>query len=227
MTGRFRPGELDGADEPLTLAEHAQALAAARELEAAATAADIRSTPGFAERVMAAVAAEPLPRPVAALGRAVRQGRARAVVSALADTWRLVWSGSRPLTTRAQALATVVVLVVAAASVSGVAIAGVAGMLGRSTIASPGPQSTAAPKSQEVAPSTTPAAIPSATPKPVAAPEPTATPKRTTPLPTVEPTETPEDDDDHGGGDGSGSGSSGGGGEVEGVSTPHPTDGDD
>ena len=55
MTGPFRPGELDSAGEPLRLVEQAQALSAARELEAAAMAADVRPTPGFSERVMAAV----------------------------------------------------------------------------------------------------------------------------------------------------------------------------
>jgi hypothetical protein len=227
MSGPFRPGELDSADEPLTLAEQAQVFAAAREVEAAAMAADVRPTPGFSDRVMAAVAAEPLPRPMAAFGRAARQGRARAAFSALSDTWRLAWSGGRPLAARAQALAIVAVLVLAVASMSGVAIAGVAGMFGRSTVATPTPQSTVPPPSQEPSPSATSTATPNATSRPPATPEPTATPKRSTPRPTVEPTETPEDGDDHGGRDGSGSGSSGGGGELEGVSTPHPTNGDD
>jgi uncharacterized membrane protein YgcG len=227
MTGPFRPGELDGGGEPLTLVEQARALSAARELEAAAMAAGVRPTPGFSERVMAAVATEPLPRPVAALGLAARQGRARAAFGALVDTWRLAWSGGRPLAARAQALAIVAVLVLAVVSVSGVAISGVVGMLGRSTVVPPGPQLIVAPPSEEVSPSPTPSEEPSATPKPPANPEPTATPKRNTPRPTVEPAETPEDGDDHGGGDGSGSGSSGGGGESEDVSTPHPTDGND
>ncbi len=227
MIGRFRPGELDGADEPLTLVDQAQALSAARELEAAAMAADVRPTPGFSERVMAVVATEPMPRPVVAFGLAARQGRARAAFGALFDTWRLAWSGGRPMAARAQALAIVAVLVLAVASVSGFAIAGVAGMLGRSTVVSPSPQSIVAPPSEEVAPSPAPSEEPRATPKPSATPEHTATPKRSTPHPTVEPAETPEDGDDHGGGDGSGSGSSGGGGESEDVSTPHPTDGND
>ena len=227
MTGPFRPGELDGAGEPLRLVEQAQALATARELEAAVMAADVRPTPGFSERVMAAVATEPLPRPVVAFGLAARQGRARAAFGALVDTWRLAWSGGRPLAARAQALAIVAVLVLAVASVSGVAIAGVAGMLGRSTVVPPSPQLIVAPPSEKVSPSPKRSAEPSAPPKPPANPEPTATPKRSTPRPMVEPTETPEDGDDHGGVYGSGSGSSGGGGESEDVSTPHPTDGGD
>jgi uncharacterized membrane protein YgcG len=224
MTGPFRPGELDGANEALTIVEQAQALAAARELEGAAMAADIRPSPGFSDRVMAAVAVEPLPRPVMALGWAARQGRARAAVSALADAWRLVWRGGVPLAARAQAVVLVVVLVVAAASLSGVAIAGVAGMLGHSTVISPSPPSTVTQPSEVVSPSPTRSAEPRATPKPIETAAPTATPKRSTPRPTVEPTETPEDGDDHGGG-GAGSGSSGGGGEPEDVPTPQPTDG--
>jgi hypothetical protein len=226
MTGPFRPGELDGAGEPLTLVEQAQALSAARELEAAAMVADVRPTPGFSERVMAAVVIEPMPWPVVALGLAARHGRARAVLGALVDTWRLAWSGGRPLAARARALAIVVVLVLAVVSVSGVAIAGVAGMLGRSTVIPPSPQLIVAPPSEEVSPSPTPSREPKATPKPPATPESTPTPKRSTPRPAIEPTETPEDDD-HGGGDGSGSGSPGGGGESEDVATPHPSGGDD
>ncbi|HYU50954.1 MAG TPA: hypothetical protein VEO91_13615 [Candidatus Limnocylindria bacterium] len=227
MTGPFRPSELDGAEEPLTLVELAQALGLARDLEAAAVAADARPTAGFSERVMAAVAAEPLPRPLAAFRLAARQGRAQAAIYALVDAWRLAWSGGRPLAARAQALAVVLVLVVGAASVSGIAIAGVSGMLRHSTETTPRPPSIVVAPSQEVSPSPTPSAEPSATPKPQATSEPTATPKRSTPRPTVKPVETPEDDDDHGGGDLSGSGSSSGGGESEDVSTPHPSDGDD
>jgi uncharacterized membrane protein YgcG len=229
MTGPFRPRDLDGADESLSVVEQAQALGVARELEAAALAVDIRPSPGFSDRVMSAVAAEPLPRPVTAFGRAARQGRARAAVAALADTWRVAWSGG-PLAARAQALAMVVVLIVATASVSGVAIAGVAGMLGRSTVTLPSPPampSTVAPPSEEASPSPTPSPEPSATPEPTETSEPTATPKRTTPRPAIQPTQTPEGGDNHGGGDGSGSGGSDGGGESEDVSTPGPTGGGD
>ncbi len=227
MTGTFRPSELDSASEPLTIVELAQALAAARELEVAAMAVDVRPTPGFSERVMAAVAAEPRPRPHTAFDMAAPRGRAPATTGALLDAWRVAWSGDRPLAARAQALALVAVLVVGALSVSGVAIAGVASMLGRDAIMSPSPPSTIALPSQMVSPSPTPTAEPSVTPKPRVTPEPAATPKRSPPQPTVEPVETPEDDDDHGGGDGSASESSGGGGESEDVSTPSPTDGDD
>jgi hypothetical protein len=205
MTGPFRPAELDGADEPLSPAELAEALSAARELEAAAMAADVRPSLGFSARVMAAVAAEALPRPVAALGWAARRWRVRALVAALADTWHLAWSGRRPLAARAQALAVVVVLIVAVGSVSGLAVAGVAGMLGKSMVTAPSPSAvpaTAGPSSEEASPSPTPSAEPRATPEP---PETPATPKRSTPRPTVHPTETSEDGDDHGGSDGSGS----------------------
>jgi hypothetical protein len=208
VTGPFRPAELAGADEPLGPVEQAEALSTARELEAAAMAADVRPSPGFSARVMAAVATQPLPRPVAALIWAASRWRVRALVSAFADTWHLAWIGRRPLAARAQALAVVVMLIVAVGSVSGLAVAGVAGMLGKSMVTAPSPSAvpaTAEPSSEEASPSPTPSAEPRVTPEPPQTPEPKVTPKRSAPRPTVHPTETPEDGDDHGGSDGSGS----------------------
>jgi hypothetical protein len=75
---RFRPEELaggEGGDAGSSSAELAEALAAARELEAFARDADVRPSPELTDRIMAAVAAEPLPAPVAAAGAAARAGR--------------------------------------------------------------------------------------------------------------------------------------------------------
>jgi hypothetical protein len=213
MTAPFRPGELFDGDEPMSAVELAEALATARELESAAMAADVRPSAGFAERILAAVAAEPLPRPMARIGRAVGRGRLGALVAALADTWRLAWSGGRPLAVRAQALAVVVVLVVAAGAMSGLAVVGVAGLLNPPGVTVPSPSDTA----PAIAPSPSPSNDVIATPEPTETAEPTSTPRRSTPTPTVHPTETPEGTDDHGGTDGSESEGSRGGGESEGL----------
>jgi hypothetical protein len=214
MTIPFRPAELSDGDEPMSAVELAEAFATARELESAAMAADARPSVGFADRILAAVAAEPLPRPMARIGWAVARGRLGALMVALADTWRLAWSGGRPLAARAQALAVVVVLVVAAGAMSGLAVVGVAGLLNRPGVTAPSPS--------DVAPSIAPSPSPSndviRTPEPSVTAEPTSTPRRSTPAPpTVHPTETPEGTDDHGGKDGSGSEDSGRGGESEGL----------
>jgi hypothetical protein len=210
MTGPFRPAELAGADEPLGPAELAEALATARELEAASMAADVRPSQDFSDRVLAAVAAEPLPRPVTALAWAASRGRLGALLAALADTWRLAWSSGRPLAVRAQALAVVLILVLAGGAMSGLAVVGVAGLLRQPGVTLPSP--TEVPS---LLPSPTKSPEPTATPEPTTSPEPTATPKRSTPRPTARPTATPEGTDDHGGNDGSGSDDSGGGGESE------------
>jgi hypothetical protein len=227
MTGPFRPIELAGADGSWGAAELANAIATARELEASAIAADVRPSASFADRVLAAVAAEALPRPFAPLGWAARRGRPPALLAALADLWRLAVSG-RPLMVRAQALAGVVVLVLAAGSVSGLAVAGVAGMLGQPRVTVPNQPvvaPTVGPSAEDVSPQLpTPSAESAATPEPTETAEPSATPKRITPRPTVHPTATPEDEDDHGGDGGSEDGGSDGGGEPEELSTPHPTD---
>ena len=78
MTGpqrRFDPAELRIPGEPdPTLAEQADALATARDLESLALDSGIRPTDGFEDRVMAAIAAEPAPRLVVAPAASVRGG---------------------------------------------------------------------------------------------------------------------------------------------------------
>ena len=96
----FHAGELDDAD-PL---ESAELLLMARELERLDGGA-IRPSDGFTDRVLGAIADEPLPRPMAVAGVAAREGRLGAMVAALRDTWHVAWSGGRPLAARAQAMA--------------------------------------------------------------------------------------------------------------------------
>ena len=215
----FHAGELDDA-EPL---ESAELLLMARELERLDGGA-IRPSDGFTDRVLGAIADEPLPRPMAVAGVAAREGRLGAMVAALRDTWHVAWSGGRPLAARAQAMAFVVLLVVAVGSVGAVTTVGAINVLfsTRSTpsvapepslpaVVSPSPSPNESPSpSPEVTPSTSPEPTKTAKPTPTATH--TERPGHTeTPRPTTE-------TDDHGGG-GSGSGSDGGHG---GEDTPHP-----
>jgi hypothetical protein len=237
MTGSFRPDELFGSDRSFNMAEGAEALAAARELEmAAAVAVEIRPSPAFADLVLAAIAAEPSPRPIAAIGRAARGGGAQGLITAVGDAWRTAWAGGRPFAVRAQAFGVVIALLVVMVSIGGLTAAGVARLLGPGpqVLAPAGPTSTpsdnsratdaASPPHDAVAPSASPS--PSPEPSETAEPTPTAKPAATpvpTSRPTARPAETPDGTDDHDGEDGSGSDSSGSGGET---STPQPANGD-
>ena len=67
-----------------------------RELDAVASKSAMMPTPDFTDRVMAAVAAEPPPRPVAAFGAAVMAVSLRRTLGAIGDAWRVALSGARP-----------------------------------------------------------------------------------------------------------------------------------
>ncbi len=82
----------------------------ARELEALAAASHVKPAAGFADRVMNAVASEPLPQPARAFGAAVGARRLGAALASIGDAWRVVVSGPTPLAVRAQALALVLVV---------------------------------------------------------------------------------------------------------------------
>lgn len=226
--GRFDPSELRSPGEPEpSAAELADALVAARELEAMAATEGIRPTEGFADRVMTAIASEPAPRLVVQPRTVARGGRPAALLVALRDAWGVASSGGRPLAVRAQALGFVLLAVLIVGSLTGVAAIGVGGLLGphpsptslpvpttspipshRAPLApspSPSPEATTEPGgSSEPSDSAEPAETPHAT----ETPEPTETPERGTARPTrtrrpgetPEPTETPEASDDHGGG---------------------------
>jgi hypothetical protein len=221
----FHAGELDGTD-PL---ESAELLLMARELERLDGGA-IRPSDGFTDRVLNAIADEPLPRPMAVAGLAAREGRLGAMVAALRDTWHVAWSGGRPLAARAQAMAFVLLLVVAVGSVGAVTTVGAINVLfSTSSTPSVGPApSNPAVVSPSLEPTETPSPSPSPVVRPSTSPDPTKTVKPAptptdtdqpahteTPEPneTDEPNETVDPDDDHGG-----SGSGRGGGEE----TDHP-----
>lgn len=183
---RFDPSELDGGDD----ADLAGLLGTARDLESFAANEYASPSSDFEDRVMAAIAAEPAPRAIAAGG----------FIATLRNAWRLAWSGSRPMAVRAQAFALLLIVAVALGSVGSLAAVGAARLL--SPQVTPPPTLLPSPSPSLPPPSISPSPPPSPTPSvpPSVSPSPTVT---------VSPTETPEStgSDDHGGGSGSGSGS--------------------
>jgi hypothetical protein len=241
---RFDPSELRTAGEPEpSVAELADALLAARELESVTT-EGIHPTEGFGDRVMAAVALEPAPRLVVRPGATVRGGRAGAFLIAVRDAWGVATTGGRPVAVRAQALAFILLVVVATGTLTSAAAIGVGGLLGPDRGSAPtfDPDSTAptspvgptqATDGQSAEPSETPGEIqsaePSETPEATETPvpgktpttgtsRPTATPRATEtsePTDATEPTETPKATETPRATGGS-SGSGGGGGDSPG-----------
>jgi hypothetical protein len=185
---RFDPSELaevDGA--PLSDAEAAAILATARDLEGFAQAATGSPTPGFADRVMTAVAMEAPPRPVV-----------KGLLVAFRDAWRITWSGDRPMAVRAQAFALVLIVLVAVGSTGTLAAVGLSRLLADEGT----PPPTVAPS---VDPSTSTAPSTDESEEPGGSEEPSETPEGTdesgsgseteeptkTPRPTARPTNTP------------------------------------
>ena len=196
----FRPSELGGSPELIDgAAARAELLMTARELERLAASGDVLPGPDFADRVVAAIAREPLPRPTIAAGAAIRGGRGRDLVAAIADSWRIAWSGNRPLAVRTQGAALALVVVVALASVGGLAAVGAWSAFGPRADRTPLP--VAIPTSL---PSSSPEAMPSAEPSPSlertetpkSSPRPSRSPKPTSRA-TTAPTDTPDSSDDH------------------------------
>ena len=134
MTGphrRFDPAELRSPGEPdPSAAESADALAAARELEALALDTSIRPSDGFEDRVMAAIASEPAPRLVVMPPASVRGGRLGAFLMAVRQSWAIATTGGRPMAVRAQALAFVLLVILAAGALTSVTAVTVGALLG-------------------------------------------------------------------------------------------------
>ena len=198
---RFDPSELADGEPGDGETAAAELLAVARDLEAFARSESVTPSVDFEDRVMAALADEPPPRPIGARG-------VLGLVALVRDAWRLAWTGGRPLAVRAQALAFVLLAAVALASVGAVTAVGVGRLL--SEVAPP-LSITPTPLPTPV-PTMLPSPSPSISPTP--SPTPTASPTEGTaePTETAEPTQTGGD----GGGDSSGPGSGG---------TPRPTNG--
>lgn len=184
----------------------------ARELEGIGTAGGVHVSDDFADRVMAAVAVQPLPQPVRAFGVALVAGHLRSAAAAVGDAWRVVTSGVVPIGVRAQALALVLVVAVGSLTLAGGATVGAIGLFGPDQATpSPSPVVPAPSPSVAPAPSIGPSPSPSAMTEPSASVEPSesASPTTTGTPPSRTETPSPTGTDDHGGGSGSGSGSSG------------------
>jgi uncharacterized membrane protein YgcG len=183
---RFDPAEIDVELGP----EGAELLATARDLESYAATGLAAPTVRFEDRVMAAIADEPMPRPAG-----------RGFLATVRDAWAIAFGPGRPVAVRAQAFAMLLALAVAVGSVGSVAVVGAARLLGDQgpvppTVPSPAPSPTPSPSivspSPSISPSPTPPPSLSASPVETETPEPTGT-------------------DDHGGGSPN-SGPGGGGG---------------
>jgi uncharacterized membrane protein YgcG len=206
----FHPG-----DEERIAAEMARELE--RMLDARSTPA-VAASDGFSDRVMAAIAGEPLPQPVRAFGFALQSGRAGAAAAAVVDAWRVVTGSFAPAFVRAQALALVLVVVVASLALAGGVAAGAAAWLAGQS--SPTPSVVLPSSSPPPSPSPSPSVAPTASPEPSASADPS---HQAEPTETATPTDdhggagatqrprTPEPTSDHGGGSGSDSGSGGSG----------------
>ena len=205
----FGPDELDGVAgiRPDELAAEARL---ARDLEGVAARGGVKPSSDFTDRVMGAVAAEPVPAPVIAAGSALRHGAALGFLASIRDSFRVAFGGGFPVAARAQAMALVLVVTGVVAG-SGLATAGAIGLLDDRGSPSPVP-SVAAPSPSEP-PSATP--VPTDTPDATfEAPSPSATPSPS-PAPTEsEATETEGPDETDDGGASSG---------TESDRTPAPT----
>jgi hypothetical protein len=212
---RFGPDELAGAE--LRAGERAELLSAARELEWLAATEDISPSEAFEDRVMAAIAAEPAPRPVAAVIGAARRRRPASVLAALRDLWRVAWSGGRPLAVRAPAMALVLVLLVGSVGLGSLGAAAALGLLDQRTPeAAVSPAPSPAPSS---GPTLGPTEAPSASPSPSPSPEPSESAEPAESPGASEPPE-PSDPDEAAEAPGSTQEPAG----TEAARTPRPTD---
>ena len=131
MGRRFDPAEIrpDAGPGPSD-AELAEAMLAARELEALGARDAVGPTVGFEDRVMAAIATEPAPRVLVRPGRNVRYGLLGGFAISVRDAWRVATGGGRPAVIRAQAMAFVLLVVLATGSLSVFAAVGASSLLG-------------------------------------------------------------------------------------------------
>ena len=160
MTGpgrRFDLAELSDDQSALTEAEIVAATAIARDLEAIAE-RDDAPTVGFSDKVMAAIVAEPTPKPTRVFGAALRAGRFGTAVAAIGDAWRVAFGGGRPFAVRGQALALVLVVLIGVLGLGGGAAVGASRLLNPDVVPSPSPAPSVPAPSPSPAPSLVPIA---------------------------------------------------------------------
>ncbi|MEA2547398.1 MAG: hypothetical protein QOI09_2671, partial [Chloroflexota bacterium] len=159
------------AQPPIHPGNEAQVAAAmSTELERLVVEPGMRALEGFADRVMAAVALEPLPQPARAFGVALLGGRLSAAIASIGDAWRVVLGGSTPLGVRAQSLALVLVLAIGSAAIASGAAVGAMGLLSQSPTVTPAP-ATPLPSTISPSPSASPSPAPSESPSPSTTPD--------------------------------------------------------
>ena len=107
----FGPDELDGVPgiNPEELAAETRL---ARDIEAVAARGGAAPSAGFADRVMGAIATEPVPAPVIAAGSALRHREVAGFLRSLRDSFRVAFGGGFPVAVRAQAFALVLLVAV-------------------------------------------------------------------------------------------------------------------
>jgi hypothetical protein len=193
---RFDPAELrvPGEPEP-SVAELADVLAAARGLEALGADAGIRPTAGFEDRVMAAISVEPAPRLVAAPVSTVRGGVFGAFLVTVRESWAVATSGGRPAAVRAQALAFVLLVIVATGAMAGAGAVTVGALLGQdgTTVEPDRTSNPTTPSDDSLSPTSLEPTEPPESSEPTESAEPGET-ESAEPGETAEPTETAEPD---------------------------------
>jgi hypothetical protein len=227
---RFTLAELDDVSE-MEPGEATEDLRVARELEGLAARSSVAPATAFADRVMAAVAAEPSPAPARAAGLAVRRLSLGALIVAIRDSWRVAVRPGFPAAARSQALAVLLVVLVAGTASAG-ATAGALGMLGGDrTGPSPSPAIEAPTPTVETPETATPTpSLESESPTPSESVEPTeSADEEASPAERTDPPSTSGGDhggstatDDHGGS--SGSDHEGSGSDDSKTRTPKPTE---
>jgi hypothetical protein len=216
----FGPDELDGV-AGMNPEELAAETRLARDIEAVAARGGVAPSADFADRVMGAIATEPVPSPVIAAGSALRQRDVGRFLGSLRDSFRVAFGGGFPAVVRAQAFA-LALLVAVVAGGSGLATAGALGVFDDRGSPSPEPTRpgpTEAPQSASPEPSAMPpATFELPTPSPDGSLEPAVSASAETPEPGE--TQEPGDDDSN---EGSSSSSSSRSPAPTAKSTPKPT----
>ncbi len=183
-----------------------------RELQSTADRMPVTLSAGFADRVMAAVAAEPVPAPARAAGVAIQAASLRRLLASIRDAFRVSFGAGFPMVARVQALALVLV-VVAAAGGGTMGAASALGVFNAAPSPSTGPETPAPVASDNSTVSPPIEATPSPSPEPAESEEPSGS---------LEPAETDEPGASAGATD-DGSATASPSDDHGGASTPRPT----
>jgi hypothetical protein len=168
---RFGRGGAEIDDRPTAAAaspDEPEIAAMTSDLERLANEPVPRPSAGFADRVAAAIAAEPVPVPAAAATRAIANRSLAGLLAALRDSARVAFGPRRPVAARAGALALLLAATVMAFSAGGAVAVGAASIL------APAFHSEPRPPAVQLSPSPSPSPSPALTTTPATSPEPSA-----------------------------------------------------